>query len=68
MFFDAVLGSLLELFKVPARLGHANHRAGQLPSLCQFLQGRKDLFVSKVAGSAKKNHSVRIGLIHGIYM
>ena len=38
VFFDAILGSLLELFKVPARLGNTNDRAGQLASFCQFLQ------------------------------
>ncbi len=64
MLFDAILGSLLELFKVPAGLGNANDRAGQLAAFCQFLQGGKDLFVGKVAGSAKKNHSIGIGLLH----
>ena len=60
MFFDAVLGSLLELIKVPARLGNANHRAGELSSFCQLLQGGEDLFESKIAGSAKKDHGVGI--------
>ncbi len=64
MFFDAILCSLLELFEVPACFGNANDGAGELPSFCQLLQGRKDLFVSKVACSAKKNHSVGIRLIH----
>jgi len=52
VLFDAVLRSSFELLKIPARLGHANYGPNQPSSLCQLLQGRKDLLVSEVAGTA----------------
>jgi len=64
VLFDAVLRSRFELFKIPARLGHANYGPNQLSSLCQLLQRGKDLLVSEVAGSAKKDQSVGMRLIH----
>ena len=64
MFFDAVLRPLLQLFEVPSCLGNANDRPGQLSALGQLLQGREDLFVGEVAGSAKKHYGVRIGESH----
>jgi hypothetical protein len=66
MFFNAVLRPLLELLKVPARLGNANDRTGQLSFFRQLLQSGENLLVSEIAGSAKtpqRRNTVALSLL-----
>jgi len=64
MFRDAVFCPLAQLVEIPASLGYANDRPGQLSMLGQLLQRGKNLFVSEIAGSAKKHYGVGIGEFH----
>src|ERR1700742_2174695 len=61
MFGDTVFCPLPQLLEIPSRLGHANDRPSQLSTFGQLLQRGKNLFVSEIAGSAKKHYGVRIG-------
>src|ERR1700678_324801 len=64
MLLHTILGTLLKVIKVPARLSNANHRARQLASLRQLLQRGEDLLVSEVAGGTEEDYSIGIRLFH----
>jgi hypothetical protein len=55
MVFDAVLGALLQLLKIPAGFRDADDRNVEVTAPGKSLQGGKNLFVGQVAGGAEKD-------------
>jgi hypothetical protein len=53
--FDAVLGALFQLLKIPAGFGDADDRNIEVTALGKPLQSGENLFVRQVAGGAEKD-------------
>ena len=64
MFFDTVLCAGSQLIEVPTGFGHANDRHIEVAAFGHGLQRRKDLFKGEIAGCAKEDKSVRVGITH----
>src|SRR6516162_1099355 len=66
VFFEAVLGSGLQLIEIPAGLGYADDREVEMPSFQHGLERRKDLLVGQIAGCTKKDQSIGMNRAHGV--
>src|SRR5262249_35538814 len=64
VLLEAVLGTGLEPFEVPAGLGHADHRDVEVATLDHRLQGREDLLVREVSGCAEEDERVGMNAAH----
>src|SRR5439155_14279504 len=64
VLLDTVLGSRPQLLDAPARLGHANNRYVEVPTLDHRLQRGKDLLVREIAGCAEEYQCIGTGFAH----
>src|SRR5262249_60778613 len=61
---EAVLGPGPELFEVPTRLRHADHRHVEVAALHHRLQRGKDLLVREITRRAEEYERIRMVVAH----